>query len=187
MGTGLVGRRADAAVSDAQRRSFSWTAAIVIAVAAGAFVVGRLIPRDTAAPSTPPLAQPMAGAAPAASRTAGSSARTLDQRQLDAIRRAVRDEVNAAIAERDAEHSAEEPPAADESTPETPGNLAAAASAQALVEAARRSRRWKREDAASLRSAIAKMNAAQRDEILSTLIPAVNRGEIKPDYPGFLF
>ena len=31
------------------------------------------------------------------------------------------------------------------------------------------------------------MTAAQRDEILTSLLPAINRGEIQPDYCGFIF
>ena len=37
------------------------------------------------------------------------------------------------------------------------------------------------------RKAIARMSAAQREQILTTLVPAVNRGEIQPDHVGFRF
>jgi hypothetical protein len=109
----------------------------------------------------------------------------LDPSLLHAIRSAVREELSAARSE--PERRAGEPSAGDESVAETPDSVAAVESARALVEAAQQARRWTRADAASLRSAMVRMTAAERDEILSILVPAVNRDEIRPDEPGLLF
>lgn len=175
----------------AKRMRLSSTIAIAIAVAVGAFAAGRWIPRgDRPAVTAAPVSSQSADRpAPTVSQGERTVARALDSVQREAIRRAVRDEVDAVLGERDAAQgtaAAEVAPAA-ERTPESPSGEAAAADARARVEAARLSRRWTREDADALRSAIATMNASDRDEILSALVSAVNRGEIQPDQAGFLF
>jgi hypothetical protein len=179
-------------VTFAKRKRLSSTIAIAIAVAVGAFAAGRWIPRgdrpaNTAAPVSP--LQSADRPAPTVSQSERTVARALDSVQREAIRSVVRDEVDAALGERDAAQAAaaaEVPPPA-ERAPASPSAEAAAADARARVEAARLSRRWTREDAEALRSAIAKMNASERDEILSAFVSAVNRGEIQPDQAGFLF
>jgi hypothetical protein len=170
---------------EAKRSRLSRTAVVVIAAAAGAFAVGRWTLRSPGAATPSPTVR--TGPAPASASPATSTARALDPGIRDAIRAAVRDEVTAALAERDARRDGDEPSASAEPPAATSDAEAAAAIARELVEAAQRSHRWTREDAAALRAAIGRMTADQREEILPTLMVAVNRGEIQPDYPGSLY
>jgi hypothetical protein len=52
------------------------------------------------------------------------------------------------------------------------------------VDVAIAQRRWTRDDAAALGRTLDAVSADQRAAILRTLIPAINRGEIKLAYRG---
>lgn len=62
--------------------------------------------------------------------------------------------------------------------------LAARDDGMALVAGARNAGRWTQEDRQRFRQLMVKLDAKEREELLSTLIPAMNRQEIKPDVNG---
>jgi hypothetical protein len=100
-----------------------------------------------------------------------------------ALRRIVHDEL---AAQRQGESdAAATAPAAPAAPP--PGNPAAFGEGMRRVDQAIAQRRWTRDDAAALGRALDTMSPAERTTVLHTLIPALNRGEIKLAYRGELF
>jgi hypothetical protein len=83
------------------------------------------------------------------------------------------------------------PPEPRPSRPVTQGptaaNEAAFAQGGELLEAARARRRWTSDDRVALRQLLPQMTAEQRDDILQTLFPALNRGELTTDFRGVPF
>lgn len=65
-----------------------------------------------------------------------------------------------------------------------PGNPVAFGDGMRRVDQAIAQRRWTRDDAAALGRALDTMSPDQRAAVLRTLIPAINRGEIKLAYRG---
>jgi hypothetical protein len=168
-------------------RAVPWSVVVVVATVA-AYGAGR-------ASSGTPAVVPPAVAPPMTATRAGSPdlrpamRASVDPELRDAIRDVVRGELKAALAEHDAvlvQHAQAAAAAADE--PDPGGDeRAAVARGHALVDAASASGRWTRNDVDALSDAMVRMTRAERDEILSTLIPSINRGEIKPDFAGPLF
>jgi predicted lipid-binding transport protein (Tim44 family) len=68
-----------------------------------------------------------------------------------------------------------------------PGNPVAFGDGMRRVDQAIAQRRWTRDDAAALGRALDPMSPDQRTTVLRTLIPAINRGEVKLAYRGELF
>jgi hypothetical protein len=68
-----------------------------------------------------------------------------------------------------------------------PGNPVAFGDGLRRVDQAIAQRRWTRDDAAALGRALDTMSPDQRTTVLRTLIPAINRGEVKLAYRGELF
>jgi hypothetical protein len=99
-----------------------------------------------------------------------------------AIRAMLREELTAALAPRAAPEAADAP--TDEPPAPTPDNDAAAARGRALVDAARRARRWTQDDATGLRAQLRAMTEEQRDEVLTALLPAINRGDVTMAFRG---
>ena len=62
---------------------------------------------------------------------------------------------------------------------EAPRQSAAFAKAEAIVQAAIADRRWTGARAKDLHAQLAGLDRAQLESLLSTLLPAINRGEIK--------
>jgi hypothetical protein len=130
-------------------------------------------------PATPPAAAPEARPSSVA-----STQPPIDQQQLAAeIRAVVREELARNHNEAPAPNQ-EPPPAAALPTVE---QVTAQDQAHAVVDGARRSGHWTEEDRAQLRQQLPQMSDAQRDEVLTTLIPAINRQEIKIDVRGAPF
>ncbi len=73
-------------------------------------------------------------------------------------------------------------PAASAAPP--PGNPVACGDGMRRVDQAIAQRRWTRDDAAALGRALDTRSPDQRAAVLRTLIPAINRGEIKLAYRG---
>ena len=76
-------------------------------------------------------------------------------------------------------------PAAPAASP--PGNPVAFADGMRRVDQAIAQRRWTRDDAVALGRALDTMSPDQRAAVLRTLLPAINRGEIRLAYRGDLF
>jgi hypothetical protein len=55
------------------------------------------------------------------------------------------------------------------------------------IRSARARRHWTSDDVATMRELLQQMTQEQRDEVLHTLLPAINRGEIAIDVHGPLF
>jgi len=124
----------------------------------------------------PDAAAPAAAAAPAT----GGAARGVSEAEL---RRVVRDELAAGRSGPASAGGAREPAAAAP----PPGNAAAFDDGMRRVSRAIAQRTWTRDDAAALGRTIETMSPDQRAAILHSLIPALNRGEIKLAYRGELF
>jgi hypothetical protein len=68
--------------------------------------------------------------------------------------------------------------------PPSPQSEAAHAQSLELLSAARDRRHWTSEDASALHRLMPQMTQEQCDDILHTLLPALNRGEITADFAG---
>jgi len=148
-----------------------WLAAVVGAGALG-FFVARLTASPAPSPAVVRTQSPLDG----------------DALQAD-LRRAVREELRSARAELLAEiRSAREtgaatpaPAEAPAAVPEVTTDEPASTSARALIARAASARRWGEDEAHELRRLIPRLTLQQRDEVLATLIPAINRGDIALD------
>jgi len=96
------------------------------------------------------------------------------------LRRIVRAELAAGDRDQPAAAPAAPPPA-------PPGDPAAFDAGMQRVHQAIAQRRWTRDDAAALGRTLDALSPDQRTAILHTLIPALNRGEIRLAYRGELF
>jgi len=154
--------------------------AAVLAAISIAFLVGRASSSD--APSAAPApAGAGAAAAPAPLTGPARSGHAAAGVDRGALRQVIREELSAALDDRDANAAA-----ANEPEPEAPteANLAATKRAHAVVASARKAGEWTKADAKALRAEFKQMNDAQREELITTLFPAINRGEIKVRYRG---
>jgi hypothetical protein len=97
-----------------------------------------------------------------------------------ALRRIVHDELAGAPGQ----GGAGTPGAAPAAPAARPGNPVAFADGMRRVDQAIAQRRWTRDDAAALGHAFDTMSPDQRAAVLRTLIPAINRGEIRLAYRG---
>jgi hypothetical protein len=162
-----------------------WPRAIaIVVVAAGVFVAGQATGSITARE----VVTRGADRAPAASRPSPALA-ALSAVELTAVlRAAVRDEIRSVLTEqREAgqdSNSTEETAPADEPSPDS---LAATERGLAVIGTARRAGRWRSEDASALRAVMQAVTDDQRKELLAELIPAINRGEVTPDFRGPIF
>ncbi len=98
-----------------------------------------------------------------------------------ALRRVVHDELASAPGQ-----SGSGAPGAAPAAPAAPppGNPVAFGDGMRRVDQAIAQRRWTRDDAAALGRALETMSPGQRAAVLRTLIPAINRGEVKLAYRG---
>jgi hypothetical protein len=139
------------------RTSILWC---VVAAGLG-FAAAKLTGARSVAPvPAPPVARATYVAAPAI--------------PAESIRSAVRDAL------REERHEACAPAPAPPPPPPPPEpDPAALDSGRALVSAALAARRWGPDETADLRALLPQLSDAQRAELLRTLLPAVNRGEIE--------
>jgi hypothetical protein len=165
------------------RKQPIWIAAVVAIAGGGAFLLGR----TTAPAIAPSAAASAARPAPTATLPARPSAPLLpagggrlDPATQETIRAMLRGEIEAALDERAA--------AAGEaaSAAEAPSEAAFEATERghAVIRAALETGKWTREDAAALRAQLIAATPAQREELLSTLFPLLNRGELVSDFRG---
>jgi hypothetical protein len=96
------------------------------------------------------------------------------------LRRVVHDELAGA----QEQGGAGAPGAAPAPAAPPPGNPVAFGDGMRRVDQAIAQRRWTRDDAAALGRGLDTMSPDQRAAILRTLIPAINRGEVKLAYRG---
>jgi hypothetical protein len=82
---------------------------------------------------------------------------------------------------RDGMQPAAPPPAHVEASPEV---LEALTSGQELVRGALEAKVWTEAESRDLKTIFTRVGPEQRDEILATLLPALNRGDLKPDFVG---
>ncbi len=168
-------------------RAHRWPRAIaVVVVAAGLFAAGQatgsittreVVTRTREADRAPAASRPSAG-------LAGLSAVELRAE----LRAAVRDEIRSVLTEQ--RETGRESDATGETAPTdepSPDNLAAAERGLAVIETARRAGRWRSEDASALRAVMQAVTDEQRVELLAEIIPAINRGEVTPDFRGPIF
>jgi hypothetical protein len=79
------------------------------------------------------------------------------------------------------------PAAKPEPPPPSAESVAATEQAHRLLEAAATARRWTDRDREQLRVLLPQLTNEQRQEILTSLIPAVNRGDIKVETTGSIY
>jgi hypothetical protein len=97
-----------------------------------------------------------------------------------ALRRIVHDELAGA----QGQGGSGAPGAAPAAPAAPPGNPVAFADGMRRADQAIAQRRWTRDDAAALGHAFDTMSPDQRAAVLRTLIPAINRGEVRLAYRG---
>jgi hypothetical protein len=151
-------------------------AAIVAVATALAFVAGR----GTAGETT--VIQVPAAVRPARPLVVQAGTARLDPPTQEAIRDMLRAEISAALDEREAQADDAKRAAAD--VPPTAEQIAAADTGRAIITAAIQAGHWTRADADALRAQLANATRSQGEELLSTLFPALNRGELTPDFAG---
>jgi hypothetical protein len=95
------------------------------------------------------------------------------------IRDVLRDELKGA--------RADEARSATASPAPTVENIAAHDKGLQLIASARARGDWTHEDAQALRQQMPQMTQEERDEVLHTLLPALNRGELKIDFRDMPF
>ena len=100
----------------------------------------------------------------------------------------IRDEVRQAVAQESPEaQRAREEALAEAKILNSPENHAAYQSASSVVTTAVAAKRWTEEDKETFRSAFGQLTNDQRMDLMNTLAPAINRGEIKVEVTGPLF
>jgi hypothetical protein len=151
--------------------------AIVALVCGGVGVVAGRGQRPSAAPA-PPVRE-VVRAVPGESRVVVTpGAPGLDPEALqDDIRELLREE----LAERDGPDG---DTAVEAAVAPTTDNLAAAERGQDVVASAIAAGHWTEADAIELRALALEMTQGQREEVAHTLVPAINRQELRLDYAG---
>ena len=114
---------------------------------------------------------PVVRSASAPARAAASSL------PRDELTRAVRDAIQA---EKAAAALAAAPPAKPAPTPE---NVEAYRAGQGLVQRALETKVWTESQRDELQGLLAQMSEDQRQSLMRTLLPAINRGDVVPDGP----
>lgn len=126
---------------------------------------------------------------PAAELSRGGTAPARGLSEAD-VQRVIRQELAAMPARSTAADAASDRGATSEEgepAPLSPAATAALHSARDRIERAHTTSQWRPEDAAALATTLELLPPAQRDELLSTLVPALNRGEIQLTYSGPIF
>lgn len=162
-----------------------WPRAIaIVVIAAGVFAAGQA----TGSISTREVVPREAERVPASTRPSAGLA-ALSAVELTAVlRAAVRDEIRSVLTEQ--REAGPESNATGETAPTdepSPDSLAAVERGLAVIETARRAGRWRSEDASALRAVMQAVTDEQRVELLAEIIPAINRGEVTPDFRGPIF
>lgn len=156
----------------------------IAALLLGVGGAGGYLLSPRAAP-TPAPSQGRSDAAPARPAAAASPGLT----EAD-VRRVIRDELAALPApSAPAGASGEAKPDGDDAPapPLSPAAESALLTARDRIDRALVAKVWTQSDAATLTAALEILPPAQRDELLHTLVPAFNRGEIRLAYQGPLF
>src|SRR5262245_16607447 len=113
-------------------------------------------------------------------------ANTEESRQ--ALAQVIRQEVRQALADASPEaQRAREEAIANAKILNTPENRAAYQSASSVVQTAVAAKRWTVEDKETFRAVFEQLTNDQRMELMNTLAPAINRGEVKVEVMGPLF
>jgi hypothetical protein len=80
------------------------------------------------------------------------------------------------------------PPAERAATPPrvepTPDNFDALASGQQILDTALARKVWTQADGQDFKALLARVTPEQREELMTALLPALNRGDLKPDFAG---
>ncbi len=100
----------------------------------------------------------------------------------------IREEVRNAVAKESPEvQRAKEEAIAEAKILNSPENHAAYQSASSVVTTAVAAKRWTEEDKETFRSAFGQLTNNQRMELMNTLAPAINNGQVKVEVMGPLF
>lgn len=111
-----------------------------------------------------------------------------DKESRQALVQLIRDEVRQAVAEASPENQrAREEALAEAQVLNSPENRAAYQSAADVVHTAVAAKRWTEEDKETFRAAFGALTNTQRMELMNTLAPAINSGEVKVEVAGPLF
>ena len=111
-----------------------------------------------------------------------------DEGSRQALAQIIREEVRQAVADASPEvQQAQEEAIAEAQILNSPENRAAYQSASSVVTTAVAAKRWTEEDKETLRFAFGLLTNNQRMELMNTLAPAVNGGEVKVEVIGPLF
>lgn len=135
--------------------------------------------------ATPATAQPQ----PAAEASRGGAAPARGLTEAD-VQRVIRQELAAMPTRSTSSDAANDRGATSDEGEPAPLSPAATTALQATrdrIERARTTKQWNRDDASALATTLELLQPAQRDELLSALVPALNRGEIQLTYPGPVF
>lgn len=155
--------------------------AIVIASALGGAVYGR----SSAPAPTPiaPLTAERAGAPSLPMPMPFTASASVDEARLEAtVEKAVRAELRRAQADHDAKSKAD-----DEAAPASREQVAAATNANHVIHTATVAGRWTRSDASELGGLFASMHQEQQQQVVSTLVEAINSGRMKVEVDGAPF
>ncbi len=101
--------------------------------------------------------------------------------------RMLRDQLGEALASTHLEQDRKRADVAERERLASPENAEAYGAARNTVDAGVASGCWSEQDAADLRDSLPHLTMKQQEELLSTLIPAMNRGEIEVEFDGFPF
>jgi hypothetical protein len=111
-----------------------------------------------------------------------------DDASRQALAQLIRDELRHAVANASPEaQRAREEALANAEILNSPENRAAYQSASDVVNTAVAAKRWTEEDKETFRDAFGLLTNDQRMELMNTLAPAINGGEIKVEVTGPLF
>ena len=111
-----------------------------------------------------------------------------DEESRQALAKIIREEVQLAVADASPEaQRAREEAIAEAQVLDSPENQAAYQSASDVVTTAVAAKRWTEEDKETFRSAFGLLTNDQRMELMNTLAPAINDGEITVEVMGPLF
>jgi hypothetical protein len=154
----------------------------VASALAGAWITHvALALAKAAAPSCPAALERGAPDQGAPSSTEGDRAAPPPALPLDQLRSVLREEIDRAL---DGHRAAQEDPQAPAKPPATPEQTAAFGRAADLLHGARDRQHWTEQDRDKLRSLLPQLAPQDLAEVLHTLVPALNRGEIQIDFKG---
>ena len=111
-----------------------------------------------------------------------------DDAARQALAQIVRDEVRRAVADASPEaQRVKEEAIAEAKILNSPGNREAYQTASSVVQTAVGAKRWTEEDKENFHAAFGTLTNNQRMELMNTLLPAINNGDIKVEVLGPLF